>query len=230
MKNNFLSELGYSIAETIKSFFGGIIKLITFIWLAVWGFLYAVFIGTKRLFRDFMSSFRKRVKTSRQLQQEIRRAKTTGSSAQKKAVLKFAGSFLLGEDGVLYTAFNYIMPVISLAFLVCIVKYGSGLEYGISVKYNGNEIGIIHEENEFDKAENEVRKRIVNLDKDENFSIPVTLSLRIISETDRPVTYAQLANNILSSSNESLTEAYGIYRRRIYRRCKRQNICSGCLE
>lgn len=211
MKNNFLSELGYSIAETIKSFFGGIIKLIMFIWLAVWGFLYAVFMGIKRLFRDFTLSFRKRVRTSRQLQQEIRRAKTEGSYAQKKAVLKFASSFLFGEDGVLYTAFNYIMPVISVAFLVCIVKYGSGLEYGISVKYNGNEIGIIHEENEFDKAENEVRKRIVNSDKDGNFSIPATLSLRIISDTDRPVTYTQLANNILSSSDEALTEAYGIY-------------------
>lgn len=211
MKNNFLSEIGYSVEKIFRSFFGGIVKTVGFVWLAVWSFLYALFIGVKWLLRDFTSSFRKRVQTSRQLQQEIRRTKTEGSSAQKKAVMKFACSFFFGEDGVLYTAFNYIMPVISIAFLICIIKYGSGLEYGISVEYNGNEIGIIHEETEFDMAEKEVRKRIVNSDTDNNFIIPARLSLRIISDSDRPITYAQLANNILSSSGEELTEAYGIY-------------------
>lgn len=211
MKNNFLSELGYSIAEIIRSFFSGTVRTLTFIWLAVWGFIYAVFTGIRWLFRDFTESFRKRVQISRQLQQEIRNAESENSSEKKKAIIKFIGSFFFGEDGVFYTAFNYIMPVISIAFLVCIVKYGSGLEYGISVEYNGKEIGIIHEENEFDLAEKEVQKRIVRSDTDANFSIPVNLSLRIISDSDSPVTYTQLANNILSASDEELTEAYGIY-------------------
>lgn len=211
MKNHFLSELGQAIIKIFHSFFSGIIKTAGFIWLAVWSFLYSIFIGVRWICRDFMESFRKRIQTSRQLQQEIRRAKAEGSSAQKKAVVKFAGSFLFGEDGVFYTAFNYIMPAVSIVFLICIIKYGSGLEYGISVEYNGKEIGIIHEESEFDTAEKEVRKRIVNSGSDEDFIIPVTLSLRIISDSDKPLTYAQLANNILSSSGEELAEAYGIY-------------------
>lgn len=211
MKKSFLYEIGYSTAGIFKALFTGIARTINFIWLAVWSLMYALFIGIRHLFRDFTESFRKRVQTSRQLQQEIRKAKSENSSAKKKAVIKFAGSFLFGEDGVFYTAFNYIMPVISVVFLVCIVKYGSGLEYGISVEYNGREIGIIHSENELDLAEKEVRKRIVNSDTDGNFSIPANLSLKIISDSDRTVTYTQLANNILSASDKELTEAYGIY-------------------
>lgn len=211
MNNNFLYEIGLSTAGIFRTFFSGVVRTLNFIWLALWSFLYALLIGIRFLLRDFTESFRHRVQTSRQLQQEIKKAKSENSSEKKKAVIKFAFSFLFGEDGVFYTAFNYIMPVISVVFLVCIVKYGSGLEYGISVEYNGREIGIIHSENEFDLAVKEVRKRIINSDADENFNIPANLSLRIISDSDRTVTYTQLANNILSASDKELTEAYGIY-------------------
>lgn len=205
----FFSELGFSTVKVFTTLFHGIIKSTVFMFLAVWSFIFSLWVGIKWLFREFTDSFRSRVKISKELQQEIHKARKDGDSARKKAIIKFAGSFIFGENGVLYTAFNYIMPVLSVTFLICIIKYGSGLEYGINVEYNGTELGIIHDESEYETATREVLKRISGTDG--NINLSAKLSLRIISDSDRTITYAQLTNEILSASDEELTEAYGIY-------------------
>lgn len=163
------------------------------------------------LIRELTDSLRGRSKKNRELQREVRRASKIGKKEHRTAVIRFAGSYLFGEGGVFYTAFNYALPIISAAFLIGVIRYGSSLEYGISVSYNGKEIGVVSSEADFNEAEREVQQRISYSDSAEKVEIPAQFSLKIISENDTILSATQLANSMLEASDEELTQAYGIY-------------------
>lgn len=167
--------------------------------------------GVIWLWKELTKSFRERVKLSNDYSRKIRRAKKEGQKEYWDAVLRFIGSFFLGENGVFYTVFNYTMPIICLAFLVGIIRYGSAFEYGIAVEYNGHEIGIIASEADFDAASRDVQQRISYSENEEAVDMTAKLSLRAISDSDKFVTAGQLADKMLAASDEDLTEAYGIY-------------------
>ncbi len=163
------------------------------------------------LLKEMASPLRSRFDLNKKLQKQVRKAKKENKSEYNKALLNFWGSYLFGEDGVFYTAFNYIFPVVSIAFLIGIVRYGSGLEYGLSVEYNGREIGMITAESDFEAAEREVQQRISYAENEDVIDISAKYSLRIINENDTIVSAAQLANEMLEASDQALKEAYGIY-------------------
>ena len=158
-------------------------------------------------------SFRDRVKLSNKLTKDIRTARKESPSAAAKAVARFIGSFFFGEDGVFYTAFNYIAPVLAVFFLISVIRYGSGFEYGLAVELNGKQLGIIASEAEFESAEHEVEQRISYSGDEEKFSLESTprFSLKIISDSDKYISSTELANIMLEASDEELTTAYGIY-------------------
>lgn len=163
------------------------------------------------ILKELTSPMRDRFDLNKKLQKQVRKAKKEDKKEYTKALVNFWCSYLLGEDGVFYTAFNYIMPVISFAFLIGIVRYGSGLEYGLSVEYNGKEIGMITAEADFEAAEREVQQRIAYSDNEEAIDLSAKYSLRIINENDTIVSSAQLANKMLEASDQALRDAYGIY-------------------
>ena len=157
---NLFSRLGLCAVKILAIAALGIIKGFGLILSELLGFLSFALRGAKWFWRGMTESIRFRTKRNKELYNEVIKAKKEGKSAHAKAVTRFAGSFLFGEEGVFYTMFNYIMPIVSIAFLVAVVKYGSGLEYGIAVDFNGKEIGIISAEADFEKAEREVQQRI----------------------------------------------------------------------
>ncbi len=163
------------------------------------------------LWREITDSFRSRVKVSDELTRNIRRAKKEGKRQYIEAILQFVGSFFFGEGGVFYTAFNYILPIVSAAFLIGVVKLGSGLEYGLAVEFNGKEVGIISAEADFEEAEREVQQRISYLEDDQSIDLSAKFSLKIVADTDRYLSAGQLADEMLAASDQELTEAYGIY-------------------
>ena len=163
------------------------------------------------IFLSFTESFRSRVNHSNELTREIRRAKKESGRAYTESVLKFIGSFIFGEDGVVYTAFNYILPIVCIAFTVGIITSGSGQEYGIAVDFNGKRLGIISAETDFTKAEHDFQQRISYSDTDELIDLSTELSVCAISAGDKVMTSSELANKMLEASDEELVEAYGIY-------------------
>lgn len=165
----------------------------------------------KWLVREFTESFRSRVKLSNELSREIRLAKKEGGAAYRSALIKFVVSFVLGENGLLYTGFNYLLPVVCTVFLIGVVKYGSGLEYGLAVEYNGRELGIISAEADFEAAQRDAQQRIAFSGDRETVDMSAKFSLRIISDSDEFMTAGQLADKMLAASDEELIEAYGIY-------------------
>lgn len=196
----FLSAVILGIIKAIQFVFAGIGELISIITRAV-----------RWIFRELTESYRNRVQISNKLSQEVKSAKKQGKSEYRNAVLRLIGSFFFGEDGVFYTAFNWILPIVSIIFLVGVIDYGSKLEYGISVEYNGKEIGIISAETDFEKARKDVQQRISYSENDETVDLSAKFSLRIISDNDKIVSVEQLADKILEASDEELIEAYGIY-------------------
>lgn len=188
-----------------------VIKVIKFIFSEVLEIFKAIGRGIVWVFKEFTEPYKNRVRLSNELAKEIKYAKKDGKLAYIKAIIRFMGSFLFGEDGVCYTAFNYILPIVSVAFLVGIIKYGSDLEYGIAVEYNGKELGIISAETEFETAERDVQQRISYSANEQTIDLSAKFSLRIISNEDKFVSPSQLADKMLAASDEELTEAYGIY-------------------
>lgn len=163
------------------------------------------------ILRELTESFRTRVRVSNELTRAIRKAKKSGKKEYFKAIINFIGSFFCGENGVFYSAFNYILPIVSAAFMIGVVMYGSGLEYGLAVEYNGRQLGIISAEADFETAQRDVMQRISYTEGDENIDLSAKFSLRIISENEQLVSAGQLADKMLEASDEELTEAYGIY-------------------
>lgn len=188
-----------------------IIKALKFVGAELWDVVRAIGRGVLWLVREFTESFRSRVQVSNELTRNIRRAKKEGKKEYITAVLTFIGSFFFGEGGVFYTAFNYLLPISCAAFLIGVVSYGSGFEYGIAVEYNGREIGVISAEADYDAAARDVRQRIAYSEGDEAVDMSAKLSLRVISDNDSFITAGQLADKMLAASDEELTEAYGIY-------------------
>ncbi len=188
-----------------------VIKTLCFIAAELRDMLKAVGGGILWLWREFTESFRSRVKLSNELTRKVRKAKKEGKREYITALVNFVGSFFFGENGVIYTAFNYTLPILCIAFLVGVVRFGSGLEYGIAVEYNGHEIGIISAESDFDSAARDVKQRVAYSDNGEALDMSAKLSLRVISDDDKFITAGQLADKMLEASDEDLTEAYGIY-------------------
>lgn len=188
-----------------------VIKTVKFIAADLRDLIRATGRGILWLWREFTESFRSRVKLSNELTRNVRRAKKEGRKEYLTALATFIGSFFFGENGVVYTAFNYTLPILCLAFLVGVVRFGSGLEYGIAVEYNGHEIGIISSEADFDSAAQDVKQRVAYSENEEALDMSAKLSLRVISDNDKFVTAGQLADKMLEASDEDLTEAYGIY-------------------
>lgn len=188
------------VIKTVKFIFSEIVEIFSFIGRAV-----------KWLFRELTEPYRNRVRISNELSQNVKTARKQGGKSYRQAVTKLIGSFFFGEDGVLYTAFNWILPIISVAFLVGVINYGSGLEYGIAVEYNGKDMGIISAEADFETAERDVQQRISYSEGDEIVDLSAKFSLRIISDGDKMMSAGQLADKMLEASDNELGEAYGIY-------------------
>ena len=188
-----------------------VIKCIVFLFSGIWQFIKNIVKGISAFFDVSRESFHRRVELSQKLSKDVRKAKKKGENEYRHAVLKFIGYFLFGEEGVFRTAFNYILPIVSIAVLLGVISWGVNLEYGIVVEYNGKEIGVISAEADFEEAEKEVKKRLAYSDEDADFDSKAKLSVKILSDDDIYVSSLQLANAMLSASEQELAEACGIY-------------------
>ncbi|MBR4627539.1 MAG: peptidoglycan DD-metalloendopeptidase family protein [Ruminococcus sp.] len=202
---------GLSAVKFFAALLLGIYTAVKLVFSELWELIRGLGRAAAWLFREFTESIRARHRRNLELQKEVRKARKKDKQTYTKAVIHFIGSYFFGEGGICYTAFNYLLPVASFAFLIGVIRYGSGLEYGISVQFNGREIGVISEESEFDKAESEVRQRISLSDSRTYLDFDPKFSLRIVSDSDQIINSDQLANKMLEASDEELTEAYGIY-------------------
>lgn len=194
--------------------------------LAVWHIIYFLLRGVlgmlwytlrqagrffRMLGRNIRYAFTEHHRPAQELYLDVKQARKRSNGEFIRQLLRFFGNYIFGEHGLLRTVFNYALPVVSVVFLIGIIHYGMGLDYALSVVCNGEEIGIIASESEFEAAEEEVRQRISLAGEDADISFHPVYSLRIVSEGDNFITTQAIADKLLASTHTDLQEAFGVY-------------------
>lgn len=209
-----ITIIGAYFAKVLSAIILGFYKGFRFIFTEIKELFLLFAKAVRWLFRDLTAPMKERMELNRELQREMRAAKKESPEAYSAASKKFWKSYLFGKSGLVFTSLNYLLPIVSIFVLISVIRYGSGIEYGISVEYKEKELGVINAESDYDEAAREVRQRISYLGSDkekQNIDLNAQLSLKLISGGDKMLSAKQLANEILSASDEELTEAYGVY-------------------
>lgn len=113
--------------------------------------------------------------------------------------------------GHLVSLFNWVAPVVSIVFLVNVVSFATNLNYGVSVECNGETLGLISEEADYDVAEKALQERITYVEGNEKVVITPKLSVQIVRDSQEIVKPTQLVDKMIDNSGAELSNAYGIY-------------------
>ena len=123
--------------------------------------------------------------------------------------------FLGGFGELLRFIFNYAAPVISIIFLISLIRYASTLQYAINVEYNGSEIGTIDNEATAVVAQSLIQDKITFTAEDQSLmSTPrFTVTVLNLEDTDeQPVDNSDLLSEIMIETGEvNVVYAYGFY-------------------
>lgn len=208
---SFFADFGHDSVKILKSALIFIFKVISGIFKGTARLILEILKGILSILKFIFSPFSRKMKFTSELGKSIKSAKKRGAWSFITEIFKSIFKYLFADEGIVCTAFNYILPIFSIAFLIGIMRYGTSLEYGISVEYNGKNLGIISQESDFDEAAKEVQKRISYVEDNEYIDFSPKFSLKIVSEDEEYMSTQQLANRMLSESNQELAEAYGVY-------------------
>lgn len=142
--------------------------------------------------------------------------------ARKRGFWHAVGSFFTslwkffgGVGEFLRFIFNYAAPVISIIFLVSLIRYSSTLQYAISVEYNGNELGTIENEAAYNEAQTLINDKVTFTEdaapilSTPKFSVTV---LNLSENENQPVSDIDTLSEMMIETGEvSIVYAYGLY-------------------
>lgn len=103
----------------------------------------------------------------------------------------------------------YVGPVCTALVFVITVAVGLGRDYAIQVSLDGEKIGVIKDYTTLENADKIIKNKLVSTDEQ---SWNLNSEIKMVSLSGKvTVDERQLANNILSVSNENIVEATGLY-------------------
>ncbi|MBR2085668.1 MAG: peptidoglycan DD-metalloendopeptidase family protein [Oscillospiraceae bacterium] len=206
-----LVRLGMMVLHSLRAvvrilwfFIHGFLRMLWYMLCQVGRFFKMLGINLRHSFHEHNAPVQRRLEA-------VKEARSRGFGAVVLASLRFVGGYVFGENGLLRTGFNYILPVISIVFLIGMVHYGLGLDYALAVTVSGEELGVVESEHVFEEAREEARKRISIGGEEADLSYSPVYTLRIVSDNDSYATVQGLADKLLISSHEELTDAWGVY-------------------
>lgn len=91
------------------------------------------------------------------------------------------------------TVVNHAVPVLGIAVLVMVVSDKASADYGVTVEYNGHEIGVVYEESVIEEAQKVIADRTDYYDTGSETYITATLSLKPLSAFDEVIDEQTLA-------------------------------------
>ncbi len=100
-----------------------------------------------------------------------------------------------GSKRLAKTFVNHAVPVLGIAFLVFVVADKASADYGVTVEYNGQEIGVVSEASVIDEAQKVIADRAVYYDTGSEY-ITATLSIKPIGAQDEIFDEQMLADVI----------------------------------
>ncbi len=113
--------------------------------------------------------------------------------------------------GYAVRAFNWILPIISVAFMLSVINQVADLSYGVGVEYKGQNLGILSTESEYDETEKSLQERITYVEGDEKVTITPKLAVKLITDEADTVTPDELVDKLLINSDADIVEACGVY-------------------
>lgn len=124
---------------------------------------------------------------------------------------QIAKSVLLLCWMVVFTVFNYTAPVFAAKYLIDKVQSGINVPMGLEVVYNGETIGFIHNESEFDAAAQTLRDRFIGDNSSHAIISNPTFILKPIETEDDFSTTGELADKMVQASGNEINWGYGLY-------------------
>lgn len=127
------------------------------------------------------------------------------------ARLKVMGRAVMGKRGLLVTAVNWGLPVVSCIFLFNVISYANNQNYALKLTVNGDFVGYINDESAFTEAEKMVQNRI-------NYTGSNTevISFEPVYEVESVgngvlLNQYQVADKMLVLLGKEVKEGYGLY-------------------
>lgn len=158
------------------------------------------------------SPFRRHRKARKLGTSEISKArKEKGTWGAFCARLKVAGRTVMGKRGLLATAVNWGLPIVSCIFLFNVISYANNQNYALRLTVNGDFVGYINDENTFTDAEKMVQNRINYTGSNtEVISFEPVYEVESIGNGVMLNQY-QVADKMLVLLGKEVKEGYGLY-------------------
>lgn len=158
------------------------------------------------------SPFKRHRKARKLGTSEIARArKEKGTPAALAARMKVIGRTVMGKRGLLATAVNWGLPIISCIFLFNVISYANNQNYALKLTVNGDFVGYINDENAFVEAEKMVQNRINYTGSNtEVISFEPTYEVESVGNSTLLNQY-QVADKMLVLLGKEVKEGYGLY-------------------
>ncbi len=125
-------------------------------------------------------------------------------------LLKTAGRILWSSLQWVWGLRNYIFPIIAIAVLVYTIHTLRALSFGLAVEYDGQQIGFVRTEADYQHAQQEVRERIIYEDDFDPEDGVTKFTLSVIGDED-VTPQSKLADQIILASGHELVNACGVY-------------------
>jgi len=113
--------------------------------------------------------------------------------------------------GYAVRAFNWVLPVISIVFMISVLSNVSNLAYGVGVEYKGQQLGILDTESKYDETEMALQERITYTEDDEKVVITPKLAVRLITDEKDVIEPDALVDKLLMNSDADIVEACGVF-------------------
>ena len=117
------------------------------------------------------------------------------------------GAAIKNNKNFTKTVINYTVPVLGIALLVGVIADKTSADYGVSVEYNGQEIGVVSEESVIDNAQQVVADRATYYDAESETYITAMLSLKPLGAQDEVIDEQMLADAIQEQIETQIVEA-----------------------
>ncbi len=141
----------------------------------------------------------------------LRVKKAKGFKESITEIFKGIWRVLCGIFAVLKWSFNYVAPVLSIMFLVSLIKYAGTLQYAVGVEYNGTDLGVIQNEATFNQAQALVQDKVTFVGNDEGIVGTPKFSVIMTNNGENTVDTDHLSELLIGSGDVAVIDAYAFY-------------------
>lgn len=144
----------------------------------------------------------------------LKKARRVGFFPAARESFRVVGRGLVRHKRVWCTFLNIAAPIAAAAALFLTVQYWNSLDFGLTLSYNGTQIGVIESEKIFDEATQMVSERMVfDTAGAEEDAVAITPVFALtVSDGEETYTNADdVCNSIIEQSDGVIEEATGLY-------------------